>query len=807
MSEIYSEVTIENELKKSYLDYAMSVIIGRALPDVRDGLKPVHRRALFSMHEMNNDWNKPYKKSARIVGDVIGKYHPHGDSAVYDTIVRMAQDFSLRYPLVDGQGNFGSVDGDPPAAMRYTEIRMTRIAHEMLADLEKETVEFVPNYDDSLSEPLILPTKLPLLLINGSSGIAVGMATNIPPHNIGEIIAAIKEVIDNPEVTIIDLLKHIPGPDFPTGGIIYGKNGIYDAYTTGRGIIRLRAKFLVERDEKTDIETIVVTELPYQVNKAKLVEKIAELIKNKQIEGIKYSRDESGRQGMRIAIVLKKEHPSEIVINQLFKLTNLQTTFGIILLSVVDTKPEILNLKQILEHFILHRKDIIIKRTQYDLKKAEHRSHLLEGLKIALDNIDAVVALIKSSKAPSEAKEKLAKEFSLSEIQSQAILDMKLQRLTNLEREKILEEYQNVLKDITWFKEILASENIVLDIIKKELDEVEKLFGDKRRTEIVSETKEITIADLIVEEDMAVTITDSGYIKRTPISIYQTQRRGGKGKIGMSMKEEDFVEHMFIASTHHYMMFFTNIGKSYSCKVYDLPEGGRTGRGKAIVNVFSFAEDEKLMTVLPVPEFKDGLYVALATKNGILKKTKLMEFRRSVNRSIFAITLRPEDELISARLTDGNMDIFLGTASGQVSRFHESAIRASGKQTQGVIGMRIKKDNDRIVVMEVVSDGKALFIATENGYGKRTLVDEFTSHHRGSKGIIGIKTSERNGKVVSIFLVDEDEDIMLISNTGKIVRTSAGQITLVSRNTQGVKLIDLDENEKLVSAVRISEKE
>jgi DNA gyrase subunit A len=592
-TESLPEISIEKEMKKSYLDYAMSVIIGRALPDVRDGLKPVHRRVLYAMQELKNDWNKAHKKSARIVGDVIGKYHPHGDTAVYDTIVRMAQDFSLRYPLIDGQGNFGSVDGDPPAAMRYTEIRMMRLSHQMLEDLDKETVDFVPNYDESLSEPLVLPAKVPNLLVNGSSGIAVGMATNIPPHNLSEVIDALTAVIDNPDITLDELIQLIPGPDFPTGGIIYGSKGIREAYNTGRGIIRIRARLIVEKDKRTGYETIVVTEIPYQVNKAKLIEKIAELIRDKQITGIRYVRDESDREGMRIALGLKKDQIAGVVINQLYKHTRMQITFGVILLAVVKNRPELLDLKEILKHFILHRKEIVIRRTRYDLNKAEARAHILEGLTTALDNLDAVVGLIRNSRSPAEAKQKLIEQFSLTAIQAQAILDMRLQRLTGLEREKIVEEYKNILKDIARFREILANERLILNIIKEELTALQADFGDHRYTEIVEETKEISIEDMIVEEDMVVSISKSGYIKRNPITLYRNQRRGGKGKTGMGTKEDDFVEHLFVASTHHTFMFFTNMGKVYWCKVYDIPQAGRMSLGKAIVNLLNFSREEK----------------------------------------------------------------------------------------------------------------------------------------------------------------------------------------------------------------------
>ncbi len=801
-----SEISIETEMKQSYLDYAMSVIIGRALPDVRDGLKPVHRRVLFAMRELKNDWNKPYKKSARIVGDVIGKYHPHGDSAVYDTIVRMAQDFSMRYPLVDGQGNFGSIDGDPPAAMRYTEIRMTRLAHEMLEDLDKETVEFVPNYDESMTEPSVLPSKIPDLLINGSSGIAVGMATNIPPHNITEVINALKALIDTPSITIKELMEHVPGPDFPTYGIIYGIDGINEAYRTGRGIFRVRANAKVEIDKRTKQETIVISELPYQVNKARLIEKIAGLVKNKQIEGIRYVRDESDREGMRIAIGLKKDQVADVVINQLFRQTQMETSFGIIFLAVVDNRPMILNFKEILEHFILHRKDVIIRRTIYDLRKAEERAHILEGLKIALENLDEVVRLIRESKTPLEARTGLMDRFGLTQIQAQAILDMRLQRLTGLEQQKILEEYEQIIKDIQWFRQILAEEKLVLDIIKNELTQIEEIYGDARRTRIVEETREITIEDMIVEEDMVVTISNNGYIKRTPITLYQAQKRGGKGKTGMGTKEEDFVSSLFVASTHHTFLFITNQGRVYWAKVYDIPQSARQSRGKAIVNLLNFQENEKLATVLAVPAFEPGYHVLMATKNGLVKKTELMSYSRPRAGGIIAINIVEGDELISARITNGALNVFMCTAMGKSIRFHESDVRPTGRTAQGVLGMRMD-EKDRIVGLEVLSYGQTLFTVTENGYGKRTSIDEYPVQKRGGKGVITIKTSERNGQVIGILLVDDEDDIMLVANSGKIIRMAVKDVSVISRNTQGVKLISLEPDEQVVAAARLAEKE
>ncbi len=800
-----SHVTsIEKEMKQSYLEYAMSVIIGRALPDVRDGLKPVHRRVLYAMQQLRNDWNKPYKKSARIVGDVIGKYHPHGDSAVYDTIVRMAQDFSLRYTLVDGQGNFGSVDGDSPAAMRYTEIRMSKLAHQMLADLEKETVDFLPNYDETLEEPAVLPTKFPALLVNGSSGIAVGMTTNIPPHNVNEVINGLKALIDQPDMGIRDLMAYIPGPDFPTYGHIYGTKGIYEAYNSGRGIITLRAKTEVEENKKTGRDTIVVTELPYQVNKAKLVEKIAELIREKVITGASYVRDESDRQGMRVAIGLKRDQFPEVVINQLYKHTNMQTSFGIIFLAVVNNRPELLTLKDILNHFIEHRKTVILRRTRYDLNKAEERAHILEGLKIALDNLDEVVALIRASNSPEEAREGLVKTFNLSVIQAQAILDMRLQRLTGLEREKITLEYEELLKSIAWFKEILSSEAVVRGLIKDELNEFSEEFGDERRTRIMETTADISMEDLIAEEDMVVTVTRSGYIKRNPVSLYASQHRGGKGKTAMGTKSDDFVEHLFVASTHATFLFITNFGKVYQSKVYELPMASRSSLGKAIVNLLNFDEGEKLATVLSVDEFTENRFVVMATNQGRVKKTDLMAYSRPRSGGLIGVKLADGDELISARITDGSMDIFLGSEGGKVIRFNESEVRPMGRDSMGVRGMRIDKGH-RVVGMEVLEEEQTLLTVTENGYGKRSLVEEYRSQARGGKGVFSIKTSERNGKMVSLALVDDNDELMMVTDKGKLIRTAIGGINVISRNTQGVKLINLSQGETLIGIARLPE--
>ncbi|MBF0376102.1 MAG: DNA gyrase subunit A [Desulfamplus sp.] len=824
MIEEKNVTSIEKEMTHSYLEYAMSVIIGRALPDVRDGLKPVHRRVLFAMRQLRNDWNKPYKKSARVVGDVIGKYHPHGDTAVYDTIVRMAQNFSLRYTLIDGQGNFGSVDGDSPAAMRYTEIRMRKLAHLMLSDIEKETVDWIPNYDETLEEPSVFPTKFPALLVNGSSGIAVGMTTNIPPHNLGEVCDGIIALLDNPAMDILDLMTYIPGPDFPTSGIIHGKKGIYDAYTTGRGVITIRAKMEVELNNKTQRETIVVTELPYQVNKARLVEKIDELMREKVIEGAAYVRDESDRDGMRIAIGLKKDQIADVVINQLYKHTYMQSSFGIIFLAVINKRPQLFNIKQILEQFINHRKDVIRKRTIFDLKKAEERAHILEGLKKALEHLDAVVSLIRGSRSPEDAKFRLMRfdpdnlnssnssenfdgldyPFAFSEFQAQAILEMRLQRLTGLERDKIEEEYLALLKDINWFKEILSSDEVVKGIIKDEISEMRSEFTDPRRTEIVEHSGDIDIEDLIAQEDMVVTISRTGYIKRNPVTLYEIQRRGGKGKTAMGTKEDDFVEHLFVASTHHTFLFITNFGKVYQKKVYDIPMAGRTSLGKAIVNLLNFDEGEKLATVLTVPQFEDGKYVIMATKQGLVKKTDLMSYSRPRSEGLIGIKLVEGDELISARITDGTMDIFLGSKGGKVIRFSEEEVRSVGRGSMGVIGMRIK-ESDQVVGMEVLSHGQTLLTVTENGYGKRTKIEEYNSQARGGQGVFSIKTSQRNGMMVSLLLVEESDELMLVTDKGKLIRIHVGGISTISRATQGVRLINLSDEEKLIAVARLPE--
>ncbi len=800
------EVKIEEEMKRSYLDYAMSVIIGRALPDVRDGLKPVHRRILYAMQILKNDWNKPYKKSARIVGDVIGKYHPHGDTAVYDTIVRMAQGFSLRYPLVDGQGNFGSVDGDAAAAMRYTEVRLMRLAHEMLEDLDKETVDFAPNYDETLTEPSVLPAKIPNLLINGSSGIAVGMATNIPPHNLSEVIHATVALIDNPDISCEELMTRLPGPDFPTSGIIHGRKGIQDAYRTGRGIIRLRARVMVEKDRRTGRESIIVNEIPYQVNKARLIEKISELIKDKRIEGIQFVRDESDREGMRIVIALKKDAISGVIVNQLYAHTQMEATFGIILLAIVDKQPQVLTIKEILSHFVEHRKEIIVRRTRFELDKAEARAHVLEGLKIALDHIDAVVDMIRSSKTPAEARKRLVSQFELTETQAQAILEMRLQRLTGLERDKIVEEYQQTIQAIARYREILASERLVLNIIKEELADLKERYGDERRTEIVEKAEDISIEDMIVEEDMVVTVSHAGYIKRNPITLYNSQRRGGKGKTGMGTKEEDFVEHLFVASTHDTFLFFTNLGRVYWRKVHELPQAGRLARGKAIVNLLALGKGEKLATVLSVRSFEPGHTILMATSRGMVKKTDIMAYSRPRSGGIIAVDLVPGDELIGARITDGTQNVFLASRHGKSIRFHESNVRPTGRASRGVRGMRLA-EGEYIVGMEVLTDGKTLMAVTENGYGKRTSVDEYPIRRRGGKGVITIKTTERNGMTVAIVLVTDEDDLMLMTDRGKIIRMPVRDISVIGRNTQGVRLIGMEPGELVAGAARLAEKD
>ncbi len=801
-------VNIEDEMKRSYMDYAMSVIIGRALPDVRDGLKPVHRRILFAMHDTGNTWNKPYKKSARIVGDVIGKYHPHGDAAAYDSIVRLAQDFSLRYPLVDGQGNFGSIDGDSAAAMRYTEIRMTPLAGEMLQDLDKETVEFSPNYDETLQEPIVLPTRIPQLIINGSSGIAVGMATNIPPHNLSEVTDALIALIKDPDISIAGLMEHVIGPDFPSGAFIYGRGGIKSAYSTGKGIIRLRARAFIER-KRGDRESIVVSELPYQVNKSRLLEKIAELIRDKKITGIADLRDESDRHGVRVVIELKKDAIAQVVLNQLYQHTQMQITFGVIMLAIVRGQPKLLTLKDVLEQFIQYRKEVVHRRTAFELRKAEERAHILEGLKKALDHLDAVISLIRKSASPSEAKANLISTFDFTEVQAQAILDMRLQRLTALERGKIIEEYQELLKQIERYKQILANERLILEIIIEELHEIKKKYGDPRRTEIVEEAAEIDVEDLIVEEDMVVSITHSGYIKRSPVSLYRSQQRGGKGSSGMVTKEDDFVEHIFVASTHSYILFFTSSGRVYWLKVHQLPESGRATKGKALVNLLELPSGEKISAFLSVKEFEEGKFIVMATKKGVIKKSSLMDYSKPRRDGIIGLDLDEGDELIAAALTDGKQDILLCSEKGKSIRFPESQARCLGRVTRGVKGVELAS-GDSVVGMVIISsgnDGFTILTVTENGYGKRTNIAEYRAQGRGGSGIINIQTTPRNGNVVGIKQVTDEDDLILINNRGRLIRIGANGIPIIGRNTKGVRLITLESEEKVVGVARLAEKD
>ena len=799
----FATVNIEDEMKKSYLEYSMSVIVGRALPDVRDGLKPVHRRVLYGMHELKTYYNRPFKKSARVVGDVIGKFHPHGDAAVYDTMVRMAQDFSLRYPLIDGQGNFGSVDGDPPAAMRYTEVRMTRLAQEFLSDIEKETVDFAPNYDDSILEPLILPTTIPNLLINGSSGIAVGMATNIPPHNLTEICSAVSRMIDDPGVDIKELMAIVTGPDFPTAGFILGRKGIQEAYRTGRGIIKIRARAFVEKINQSR-ERIVISEIPYQVNKARLLEKIAGLVKDKKVEGIRDIRDESDRDGMRIAIDVKRDGRALVILNRLYKYTQMEVSFGIILLAIVKGRPQVLNLKDVLEEFVGHRREIIVRRTSYDLRKAEERAHILEGLKKALDFLDEIIEVIRSSSDPKEAKARLIAEFELTDVQAQAILEMRLQRLTGLEREKINSEYNDLIKDIARFKAILESPAMVNQIIKQEMEEIRERHGDERRTEILEETGDIDIEDLIAQEDMVVTISHQGYIKRNPISLYRAQRRGGKGMTGARPKEEDFVERLIVASSHDFFLFFTNKGRVYWKKVHEIPEAGRMSRGKAIVNLLELQKGERVATTFAVKEFQKGKYAVMATKRGIVKKTELLSYSRPRTGGIIAINIREEDELIGVRETDGEQYIFLTTSRGKSIRFPEADIRSMGRVATGNIGIRMES-GDEVVGMDALHEGETILTVTENGFGKRTKTEEYRSQARGGKGILTIKTTERNGPVVYAYQVTDQEQLMIITEHGKIIRMRVADISVIGRNTQGVKLIDLGEGEKVVGVAKVME--
>jgi len=803
-----SIINIEEEMKTSYLDYAMSVIVGRALPDVRDGLKPVHRRVLFAMHELGLTHNKAYKKSARVVGDVIGKYHPHGDTAAYDTAVRMTQDFSMRYPLIDGQGNFGSVDGDPPAAMRYTEIRMEKITNELLADLEKETVDFIPTYNDELTEPVVLPTRVPNLLINGSTGIAVGMATNIPPHNLREIIDALVMLIDNPDATVFDLMKVVKGPDFPTGGIIHGRRGIEEAYMHGRGSLQVRAKAEIVPMDKGDRESIIVTELPYMVNKARLIEKIAELIRDKKITSVSGDglRDESDREGMRIVIELKRGEIASVVLNQLYKHTAMQSTFGVIMLSLVRNQPKVLDLKTMLYHFKEHRREVVVKRTRFELRKAEERAHILEGLKIALDNLDAVIKLIRKAADADEAKTGLKVNFGLSDIQTQAILEMRLQRLTGLERDKIISDYKETLKTIEHLKSVLASEAMVMGIIRDEFLAIKEAYGDNRRTEIVDETTELTIEDLIAEEEMVITISHTGYIKRNPLTLYRSQRRGGKGKIGMETKEEDFVERLFTASTHDYLLFFTDKGRVYWQKVYQVPEAGRAARGKAIVNLINKAADENVTAVLPVKEFSEHAYLMMATSGGTVKKTSLSAYGNPRAAGIIAINLKEGDRLIEVRQTTGESEVLLATRLGMAIRFKETDVRDMGRSATGVKGIKLHP-GDEVVGMVLVTGDATILSATENGYGKRTQATAYRIQTRGGSGLINIKTGGRNGDVVGIADVDDTDEIIMITATGKILRMPVKGVSVIGRNTKGVKFLDVGEGDKVVSLAKLAEKE
>ncbi len=799
-------VNIIEEMRKSYLDYAMSVIIGRALPDARDGLKPVHRRVLYAMYDLGNTHNKPYKKSARIVGDVIGKYHPHGDSAVYDTMVRLVQDFSVRYPLIDGQGNFGSVDGDSAAAMRYTEVRMARLSDELLSDLDKDTVDFGPNYDESLTEPLVLPARFPNLLVNGSSGIAVGMATNVPPHNLTEIVNATILLVENPEASLEELMEHLPGPDFPTAGFIYGRSGIRTAYQTGRGIIVMRARAAIEKMSR-DRESIIVTEIPYQVNKAKLIERIAELVRDKKIDGISDLRDESDRDGMRIVVELKKDEPAQVVLNNLYKMTPMQSSFGIIMLAIVRNQPKILSLREALLCFIDHRKEVVRRRTVFELAKASARAHILEGLKRALDMLDAVIALIRAAKEPAAAKEGLVTQFQFSAEQAQAILDMRLQRLTGLEREKIVAEYEEILKLIARFKEILASEKVLQGVVVAELREVQEKYGDKRRTEIVDEEVEITLEDLIVDEDVVITVTHSGYIKRTAASMYRPQGRGGKGRIGMTTRDEDFIDHVFVASTHSYLLVFTNRGQVYWLKVYEIPDVGTAGKGKAIVNLVNMGKDEKIADILAVKGFDTDEYVVMATHNGIVKKTALAEFGNPRSSGIIAISVPENDELIGVQLTDGSFDVLLATRMGKAIRFSEKAVREMGRNARGVIGIRMAGE-DRVVAMAAFKGPGQFLTVTEKGFGKRTDVEEYPCQGRGGAGVINIRVGQKNGAVVNTCHVQDDTSVMLITAQGKLIQLHTDGI----RNTQaraavGVKCIDLEEADYVASVTVVAAEE
>lgn len=797
-------IRIDEEMKNSYIDYAMSVIVMRALPDVRDGLKPVHRRILYAMHEAGMASNKPYKKSARIVGEVLGKYHPHGDSSVYDAIVRLAQDFSTRYLMVDGHGNFGSVDGDSAAAMRYTEVRMSRIAEEMLEDIEKDTVDFAPNYDESLKEPTVLPAKIPNLLVNGSSGIAVGMATNIPPHNLGEVVDALVAMIENPDITIPELMQHIKGPDFPTGALILGREGIRQAYTTGRGSVRMRAQARIERMSNGKTR-ILVTEIPYQVNKARLIEKIAELVREKVIDGITDLRDESDRTGMRIVIELRRDANGDVLLNQLYKHTQLQETFGVNMLALVNGRPQVLNLQQVLYYYLEHQKEVVVRRTRFELAKAKARAHILEGLKVALDHLDAVIRTIRQSQTADIARSALMETFSLSEKQAQAILDMRLQRLTGLEREKIEQEYKDVLETIEWLEAVLADGDKVLQLIKDELLDVKKRFADERRTVITSDVSKLDIEDLIAQEDIIITITHNGYVKRLSADTYRSQKRGGRGVTGMGTKEEDFVEHLFVATTHHNILFFTNRGRVYRLKGYELPEAGRAARGTAIINLLPLENKELITAVIPLKEFTPNRYLFMATKKGVVKKTELMEFDTERKVGLIAISLDEDDDLIGVRLTGGDQNIILGTEQGMAISFKEQAVRSMGRTARGVRGIELS-DDDVVIGMETVARDAEVLTVTAEGYGKRTPVGEYKLQNRAGKGLINHKITEKTGLVVGIKVVKPGQELMLISSEGIIIRMEVDEISVFGRNTQGVRLMRIAENDKVVALAAVEKK-
>ncbi len=797
-------VNISDELRTSFMDYAMSVIISRALPDVRDGLKPVHRRILTTMRDLNLTRGRAHRKCAKIAGDVSGNYHPHGEGVVYPSLVRMAQDFSLRYPLVDGQGNFGSVDGDPPAAMRYTEARMDRLGEEMLREINKNTVDYVLNYDGTRDEPTVLPSAIPNLLVNGSSGIAVGMATNIPPHNLTEVVNALLLMLEDPDCTLEDLMTCIPGPDFPTAGFIHGHQGILDAYRTGRGLLQMRARCIVEDSKQTGRERIIITEIPYQVNKTKLLERIAETVRNKKIEGIADLRDESDRHGMRIVVDLKRDAVSQVVVNQLYANTQMQTTFGVIMLALVDNQPRVLRLKDMLSYYLQHRQEVVIRRTTYDLERAREREHILAGLMVALDHLDAVIQLIRESASPAEARQELMTRYALSEVQAQAILDMRLQRLTGLERDKIQQEHTEILATIKEYEVILASEARIWEIIKTELLEIRDKYGDARRTEIIEAEEEIDLEDLIVEEDMVVTKSHTGYIKRQPTSTYQSQRRGGKGKVAMSTREEDFVEQLFVASTHDYLLFFTNIGKVHWLKVYRIPQASRVARGKAAVNLLQLQPGETISTVIPIRRFEVDRYLIMATKRGIVKKTELTAYSHPRQTGIIALTLDEDDELIRVGVTQGDQDIFLGTRHGLSIRFKETDARIIGRTARGVIGIRLE-EGDEVVGMEILNPDSCILTVSEGGYGKRTLESEYRVQARGGKGLINLRLTPKTGAVVGIRQVFDDDDVMVMSDLGKLVRLRVADISRIGRNTQGVRLINMDDEQRLVGVVRVEE--